>query len=133
MAIPQQDGELPPLFSVHILKICVQLFLLDTIDNLPRLRLSDSHMKLMLWVLKEAGCQDVPAFSALRRMQLTLRGQGGIRMKAYTSSLGNLFYMHDIGDIIAKASVSMIMFECLLIRVIGYCKPKGPEAHAILS
>ena len=80
----------------------MQLFLLDTIDNLPRLRLSDSHMKLMLWMLKEAGCRNVPTFSALRRMQSKLREHGAVRTKSYKSSLGNLFYMSSIEDIIAK-------------------------------
>ncbi|KAJ7789656.1 hypothetical protein B0H14DRAFT_3891746 [Mycena olivaceomarginata] len=65
------------------------LFLLDTLDNLPRLRISNSLMKVFLWILNESGAKDVP-----------------VPTTQYKTVKGNIFYMNDPRTIIAK--------ECLL-------------------
>lgn len=41
------------------------MFLLDTIDNLPHLRISGSLMKVLLWLLKQVGVKQAPSFDAL--------------------------------------------------------------------
>ncbi|KAJ7855645.1 hypothetical protein B0H14DRAFT_3085413 [Mycena olivaceomarginata] len=78
------------------------LFLLNTLDNLPRPRISSSLMHLFLWILKEAGCKDVPSFDLLRQVQKELRGQCGVPSIPCRSPQGNVFYMNDLRAIIAK-------------------------------
>lgn len=68
------------------------MFLLDYLDSLPRLRLSDDHLKTILWVMKECGTPNVPSFTALRRMQAKLTTEMGMQSKRHASTLGNEFY-----------------------------------------
>ncbi|KAJ7835734.1 hypothetical protein B0H14DRAFT_3461126 [Mycena olivaceomarginata] len=54
-------------------------FLLDFIDNLPRLRLSSALLRIFIFVLKEAKCRDtVPSYDRFREFQKELRAQSGI-------------------------------------------------------
>ncbi|KAK0467036.1 uncharacterized protein EV420DRAFT_1636071 [Desarmillaria tabescens] len=76
--------------------------LLDILDNLPRLRLSTSHMQMILWLLREVGAADVSSYQALRKLQAGLREQCGSSPKAYKSGLGNHFYVNDVRDSIAR-------------------------------
>ncbi|THU86209.1 hypothetical protein K435DRAFT_822219 [Dendrothele bispora CBS 962.96] len=69
--------------------------LLDIMDNLPRLRLSTAHFKLILWLLRQAGIQNVPKYDAFRQMQKGLAKTCCTEPKECTSSLGNHFYIND--------------------------------------
>ncbi|KAJ7887199.1 hypothetical protein B0H13DRAFT_1627546 [Mycena leptocephala] len=75
---------------------------LDILDNLPRLRLSSSQLKMILWIMDACGARDVPSFNKFRAMQKHIRKMVGVRSEAHKSSLGNLFYVNDIRDLIAK-------------------------------
>ncbi|KAJ6604957.1 hypothetical protein B0H10DRAFT_1655416, partial [Mycena sp. CBHHK59/15] len=78
------------------------MFLLDTLDNLPRQRVSNSLMKVFLWILTEGGARGVPSLDALRKVQATLHKQGGVETVPWTSSQGNVFHLNDLRTIIAK-------------------------------
>ncbi|KAF7372102.1 hypothetical protein MVEN_00068900 [Mycena venus] len=78
------------------------MFLLDTLDNLPRLRISSSLMRVFLWILKEAGCKNVPSFDSLRRVQKKIRSDIGIPSIPCISPLGNVFFMNDPRAILAQ-------------------------------
>ena len=68
------------------------MFLLDLLDNLPRLRLSDEHLKMIIWVMKEAGTPEVPSFAALRAKQTELTKTLHIQTKRHVSPMGTVFY-----------------------------------------
>ncbi|KAG6819226.1 hypothetical protein H0H93_014021 [Arthromyces matolae] len=78
-----------------------QMFMLDLLDNLPRLRLSDEHMKAFLWVMRECGTPNVPSFSALRKLQKNLTQEVCIETKHHTSSLGNHFFVNHPAKLLA--------------------------------
>lgn len=79
-----------------------KMFLLDTLDSMPRLRVSDGLMKIFLWVLKESGALDVPSLGQLREVQATLRNSSGVPSDLHKSAHNNAFYMNDIRSIVAK-------------------------------
>ena len=80
------------------------MFLLDTIDNLPRLRISGSLMKVILWLLKQAGVKHIPSFDALRKVQHKVRNETGVPTINWMSSKGNAFSFNDPRTIIANVS-----------------------------
>lgn len=59
-------------------------------------------------MMKECGAKDVPSFNAFRAMQTHIRKTTGVRSEPNKSDLGNLFYVNDIRDLIAKVRVISI-------------------------
>jgi hypothetical protein len=85
------------------------MFYLDYLDNTPRNRLSDDHMKAVIWTMKQCGTPNVPSFKALRKMQAKLACEVGIQSQHHTSALGNQFYMNHPAKILGLVSmVSLI-------------------------
>ena len=82
-----------------------QMFMLDLLDNLPRLRLSDDHLKTIIWVMKECGTPNVPSFYALRKLQKKLTQDVGLKPRPRVSSLDNQFYMNHPKDLIRPVNV----------------------------
>ncbi|KIJ40446.1 hypothetical protein M422DRAFT_49166 [Sphaerobolus stellatus SS14] len=79
------------------------MFLIDLLDNLPRPRLSKSHLVFLFWMLKQLGVQDVPSIDQLRDMQKKLKDQcGGITTQRFQSDLGNIFYVNELAELIAQ-------------------------------
>ncbi|KAF5352908.1 hypothetical protein D9758_007948 [Tetrapyrgos nigripes] len=77
------------------------MFMLDLLDNLPRLRLSDDHLKSILWVMQMCGTPDVPSFSALRKTQASIASMFKMEPKHHLSALGNHFFMTHPAKLIA--------------------------------
>ncbi|THV03123.1 hypothetical protein K435DRAFT_852192 [Dendrothele bispora CBS 962.96] len=77
------------------------IFMLDLLDNLPRLRLSDDHLKAIIWVMKECGTPNVSTFSALRKVQEALTREFKLTSKPHKSALENHFYMNQPAALLA--------------------------------
>jgi len=76
--------------------------LLDLMDNLPRLRLSNDSIRLILWMLQELGVREVPSYNKFRKLQGSLRTLYRRQPLEQKSFLGNIFSVNSIGDSIAQ-------------------------------
>ncbi|KAI0782066.1 hypothetical protein C8Q75DRAFT_737804 [Abortiporus biennis] len=68
------------------------MFLIDLLDSLPHLRLSDDQMKLLLWVMKLCDTPNVPSFYALQKLQSQLTKEVNIHTVSHISPLENKFF-----------------------------------------
>lgn len=80
------------------------MFFLDFLDSLPRLRLSDDQLKVIMWVMKECGTPNVPSFNALRNVQAKLKKEVGLTSDHHVSTLGNEFYMNSAANLFRLVS-----------------------------
>jgi hypothetical protein len=82
--------------------------MLDILDHLPCMRISDALMEMIIWVLRECGVQDTPLFYALHKVQKQLQEKQGIPCNKYKSVQGNIFYVNDLRAIIAQVSLTSL-------------------------
>ena len=77
------------------------MLLLDVLDNLPHLRLSDDHMRSVLWILKELDVPNTPSFYRLRETQKQLAEDVDIQPREHISALGAKFHAVAPEDLLA--------------------------------
>jgi hypothetical protein len=82
------------------------LFLLDALDNMPRLRVSAGLMNVILWLLREAGICGVPTMSMFRKLQESLRKDKGLERIHWMSPKGNTYSFNNPINIIANVSTA---------------------------
>ncbi|KAJ6533199.1 hypothetical protein B0H19DRAFT_1214025 [Mycena capillaripes] len=76
--------------------------MLDVMDNLPRCRFSSAQMSLIIHFAKQLGAPDVPSLKGFRKMQQMLQSTCGNKPVKITSQFGNVFYMNDIRETLAR-------------------------------
>ncbi|KAH9920949.1 uncharacterized protein B0H18DRAFT_956856 [Fomitopsis serialis] len=106
------------------------IFLLDLIDNLPRLRISSSLMRVLLWVLKEMGVRDVPSLDRLRKVQKWLRGSSGVASLDCVSVRGNRFTINDPVELVAKDYANPLTVPHLERYIVDPCGKISEVYHA---
>jgi len=84
----------------------VQMYILDLLDSMPRLRLSGAVMKSILWALKELDVPNVPSYRKLRSTQKALAQKISIRPSRHESAMGNIFYQNSPEGLLALVSRS---------------------------
>ncbi|KAJ3992124.1 hypothetical protein F5050DRAFT_1580171, partial [Lentinula boryana] len=77
-------------------------FLLDVLDNLPRLRLSSAHLKMILFMMRNINPKDVPSYRSLREEQARLKNLCGVPTIQYQSQQGDIYYLNDVVDMMKK-------------------------------
>jgi hypothetical protein len=83
------------------------MFLADVLFNASRLRFTRRQKRAILSFARQCGGVDVPALSALRKFQNSLNQKVGNPTSRYVSSLGNIFYLNEIGQSLAKVCYIM--------------------------
>lgn len=89
------------------------MFILDLLDNLPRLRLSNDHLKVVIWALRELGVKGVPSLSNFRMKQEAIQKACGIHTDAKCSPEGNVFHQNRSADLIALVSDNLQNVWCV--------------------
>ncbi|KAF9044483.1 hypothetical protein BJ165DRAFT_1347605, partial [Panaeolus papilionaceus] len=93
--VPESDAEWYPYPSKLV-------FLLDTLDNLPRLCVSSGFMRTLLWMLWELGIKHVPSYDAFKTIQQSVRESVGVGTTQLQSPKGNIFSFNNPCKLIAK-------------------------------
>ena len=81
-----------------------KMYILDLLDNMPRLQLSGTIMKSILWAFKELNVPDVPSFRQLHSTQKALAQKICISPSRHESAMGNVFYQNSLGALLALVS-----------------------------
>ena len=82
----------------------VQMYILDLLDSMPRLRLSGAVMKSILWALRELDVPNVPSLWQLRSTQKALAQKIVISPSRHESTTGNIFYQNSPEALLALVS-----------------------------
>ncbi|KZV93889.1 hypothetical protein EXIGLDRAFT_571793, partial [Exidia glandulosa HHB12029] len=79
------------------------MLLADLMDNFPRLRLSEAHMELILymWARTARHPSRIPSLRELRKFQKGLQARVSTQTRECRSELGNVFFANDVRTTLA--------------------------------
>jgi hypothetical protein len=75
---------------------------MDIMFNSPRIRFSRPQKEATLEFARLLGAPYVPSLHAYKEYRHVLKKAMGAPTRKYSSSLGNIFYLNDIGEALAK-------------------------------
>lgn len=78
------------------------MLLTDLLFNSPRMKFSRAQQKAVLSWGKQLGAEDVPTHNKFSSVQKDLLNMLGDPTSRQESSRGNVYYLNEIGDSIAK-------------------------------
>ena len=78
------------------------MFLLDLMCNLPRLKMSDSQVRAVLFVMRELGLEKIPSLETLRRVQKEINQRVSIPYRKSESSRNNIYYTLELKEQVAQ-------------------------------
>jgi hypothetical protein len=90
-------------------------------------------MKVLLWLLREVGVQNVPSFGSLRKIQKELREDSGVPTVHWMSPKGNAFSFNDVRTLVANVSQCCQIPDYGYLHPIGLGKPIGALSSPLLS
>ncbi|TFY61280.1 hypothetical protein EVJ58_g4612 [Rhodofomes roseus] len=105
------------------------MFILDMLDNMPRLRLSTDHLKLFIWALNELSVPDVPSFKKFREMQDRLTKLTKIRTSLQRSATGEPFYQNSVPDLLALDWANPEISRAPWLHAVSVHATAPDEAH----
>lgn len=106
------------------------MFLLDILDNMPHLRLSNDHMRSVLWMLQELDVPDTPSFYALQETQKKLADEMDIQPREHISALGGNFHVVAPEDLLALVYDSSHQIRMNYLRHTGLGQPSHTKHDA---
>lgn len=112
------------------------MFLADLIMNSKRLKFSRRQMRVLLAYARETQGDDIPSLKTIKKMQQTLKKKLGNPTIRKISPNGNVFYINQIGQGIARVcSFAQLIFyfgnDCT--SVIGSSEPIPSSTYEFLS
>lgn len=109
------------------------MLVLDVLDNMPHLRLSDDHMKSVLWMLKELNVPGTPSFYALRETQKRLAEEMDIQPRKHVSALGKEFHAVAPEDLLALVGIVFHWTRVSHSHITGLGQPTRTKVDASVS
>lgn len=111
------------------------MFLTDVLFSSPRLRFSEAQKCAVLKWAKDMHARDVPTLGGLKKCRQEIKDLVGNSTRKVTSPSGNIFYLNDIGNAIAKVC-RLNFYFCILnlnSTLTGLLEPYHSIIHARLS